>query len=255
MSKIFRFRLLSLFRKRRVESELAAELRFHLEKQIETNIAAGMSPHDARAAALRLFGGIEQIKEDCRDVHRMNLIENFTQDVRYGARGLMRTPLLVLVAAVSIGLGIGANITIFSLFHAVLLDGPTAREPEHLVHVVAGNSIQISYPNFRDLEVSKLFDALAGYKADPENLVNLRLGDETKAVYSQFVTANYFDLMGVQPILGRAFSADEARPEGDPHLVILSYGCWQRRFGGDAAILGARAQSEWSSIHRAGRLA
>jgi len=238
MSKISRFRLLSLFRKRHVERELAAELRFHLEKQIETNIAAGMSPPDARSAATRLFGGVEQIKEDCREIQRLNLIENFIQDVRYGARSLMRTLLLVLVAALSIGLGIGANITIFSLFHAVLLDGPTAREPEHLVHVVAGNSIQISYPNFRDLEESKLFGSLAAYKADPENLVNLRLGDETKAVYSQFVSSNYFDLMGVQPILGRTFSANEARPEGDPHLVILSYGCWQRRFGADAAMLG-----------------
>ena len=238
MSKIFQFRLFSLFRKRRVESELAAELRFHLEKQIEVNIAAGMSPTDARAAALRLFGGIEQIKEDCRAVHRLNLIENLLQDIRYGARGLMRTPLLVLVAAVSIGLGIGANITIFSLFHAVLLDGPTARKPEHLMHVVAGNSNQISYLNFTDLQQSELFDTLAAYKADPENLVNLRFGNETKAVYSQFVSANYFDLLGVQLILGRAFAANEARPEADPHLVILSYGCWLRRLGGDAAILG-----------------
>src|SRR2546427_8978283 len=97
MSKIFQFRLFSLFRKRRVESELAAELRFHLEKQIELNIAAGMSPQDAHAAALRLFGGIEQIKEDCREVRGLTLIENFIQDVHYGARGLMRTPLLVLV--------------------------------------------------------------------------------------------------------------------------------------------------------------
>src|SRR5437773_8202359 len=128
-----RFR--SLFRKSTVEQELSNELRFHLEKLIEEKVAKGMPAEEARYAALRELGAVEQIKEECRDMRRVSYLEDFLQDVRYGLRQLRRSPAFTAVAVLTLALGIGANTAIFSLFDTVMLRLLPVQKPEELVLV------------------------------------------------------------------------------------------------------------------------
>ena len=126
-------RLRSLFRRARVEQELDEELRYHLERQTEENIAKGMTPDEARYAALRAMGGVERRKEECRDKRRVRLIEDLIQDLRYGLRMLRKSPGFTAVAALSLALGIGANTAIFSVFDPLVIKSLPVEDPDQLV--------------------------------------------------------------------------------------------------------------------------
>jgi putative ABC transport system permease protein len=234
-------RVRSLFRKADVEKELSEELRFHLEKLIEEMIARGMKPEQARCAALRELGGTEQIKEECRDMRRVNHLENLMQDVRCGLRQLRRRPGFAAVAVFTLALGIGANTAIFSAVYAVLLKPLPFQDPDRLVCVEKKNPPRNWVRNpISAAEIlawrneSGAFEDLAAYTQTSCVLVGMGEPEEDPC---ERVSGNLFALLGVSPLRGRTFSADEDRAEG-PGAAILSYGLWRRRFGGDEQAIG-----------------
>src|SRR5215470_14201711 len=147
-----KLRLQALFFKSKIEEELDEEVRFHLEREIEENIVRGMTPEEARSAAIRSFGGVERIKEESRDVRGIRLLEEVWQDLRYGARMLLKQPGFTLIAALTLALGIGASTAIFSIVDAVLLRPLPYPEAERLLSLkevdAKGRQITFAAPNF-----------------------------------------------------------------------------------------------------------
>ncbi|MGC2285992.1 MAG: ABC transporter permease [Candidatus Acidiferrum sp.] len=232
----------ALLRKNHAEQELGSELRFHIERQTEENLAAGMSMQEARRAALREFGGVEQVKEECRETRRANHLENLFQDVRYGLRMLVKSPSFTFFAVAVLALGIAANSAIFSIADAVLLQPLPYRDANRLV-MVWEDSSAFGFPkdtpapgNFADWRSrNQVFEdvsatsfggsfALTG-QGNPEKLTG------------RDVTANLFSVLGVTPALGRDFRPEDDLPGAAP-VAILSHGLWLRRFGGDPQIIG-----------------
>ena len=235
--------LRSFFLRGRLESEMNDELRFHLERQIEDNVKAGMTRKEAHYAALRSFGGVEQIKEKCRGTRGIRFLEELWQDIRYGARMLRRNPGFTSVAVVTLALGIGANTAIFSVVHGVLLRPLPYRDPERLAAVLTNiNSFDTgsSYLNFKDWrEQSGLFEDMACYR---EESLALRGFDEPERIKVGLVPANLFPLLGVPPVLGRQFSFEEV--DRGERVVVLSYGLWQLRFQASPDVIGRTVELE-----------
>ena len=140
-----KLRLRSLTRGGDVDAAMQREIRQHLDEQIAENLARGMSPAEARTAAIRAFGPVGLIEEECRDTRRVAFVQNFTQDLRYTLRSLARQPLLVLAATISIAVAVGANSTIFSIATELMLSAPTTRRPDQLVHIRMGNGSHVAY--------------------------------------------------------------------------------------------------------------
>jgi putative ABC transport system permease protein len=234
-----RFR--SVFLKSRVEQELSDELRFHLEELIEEKVAKGMMPRDARYAALRELGGVDQIKEECRDMRRVSYIENFLQDVRYGLRQLRRNPGFTAVAVLTLALGIGANTAIFSVVNAVLLRPLPFVHPEQLVQVFQALPQQsitgagVSYPNFIDWSrQSRVFKEIAAVRRGAFTLTGK---GEPTYVNTANVTSSLFSLTGARPISGRTLLLEDDKPGAEP-VVVMSEGLWRQRFGSDPSVVG-----------------
>ena len=242
LRKLFH-RLRASLRRGKIESELEHELRFHLEMQTAENMRRGMSEEEARRAAQRSFGGVEQTKETYRDIARFRWIEDFWKDLQYGARMLLKNPGFTLVAVLAFALGIGANTAIFSVVNAVLLKPLPYYDPQRLVLVteVAGDKEggwideyagSIDYILWQT--ESKVFDHLVAFTSG--NIFLTGRG-EPERLDSVWATANLFPSLGVAPQLGRTFTPEEDR-SGGARVVILSHSFWQRRFGGDPAIIG-----------------
>lgn len=240
---LLRLRLCSLFGRSRVESELADELSFHLEQQIAENCAAGTPADEARLAALRAWGGVSQIQEECSEMRMTTAIESVYYDLRYALRVLRKNPAFAAASILVPALGIGANTAIFSVANAVLLRPLPFPDSERVMRLwdtygAPGNYGPISYPNFQDWRAwNRSFSDMAVFAE--RGYVLTGAGDATP-LQAVAASANFFDVLGVQPALGRSFLPDEDRP-GANHgsdSAVLGDRLWRRQFGGDAAILG-----------------
>ena len=233
---VVRLRARSLFRRSRADEELDRELRAHLEYQVDENIARGMSAEDARRAAVSTFGGVERVREEARDARGVSVMENLVRDLRYSLRGLLHEPMLLLAATVSIALGVGGNLAVFSLAREFVFAPPSVRRPSEVVQMEVSHGSHADYRKWLDLNASGVLAGIAGYSF--ERQVNWLDGDAAVAIIPMMVTANFFDVTGMPVAKGRPFTATEARAEGDPRVVVVSHEFWQRQLGGDANVIG-----------------
>ena len=230
----------NLFHKANVEHELAEEIRAHLDLLTEEKINEGLSPAAARRAALVELGGVEQVKEGVREVRHGRLLEDLAQDARYALRSLRKHPGFTTVAILTLALGIGANTAIFSVINAVLLRPLPYENANRLVVVVETVAEKpiggASFPNFADWRnQNTVFANLAAVRQ--RESFNLTGTGESERLQGRLVSANFLSTLGVKPIRGRDLVAEDDRPGATP-AVLLSYGLWQRRFGGDEKIVG-----------------
>jgi predicted permease len=239
-----------LFHRRKHEEALEKELRFHLDLHTSDLIAQGYSPEEARRQARLTLGGPEQVKEMCRDVRGTRWLGDLLQDLRYGARMLAKHPGFTAVAVLALALGIGVNTAILSAVNGFVLRPLPVEKPAELIAPYWGRKMdthvwgKFSYPNYVDLrEQNQSFSNLCAWSetsAAISSSESRNAGDNERAevVWGDLVSSNYFDVMGVKPILGRSFLPEEdVTPNAHP-VVVLSYSFWQRRFNTDAAILG-----------------
>jgi predicted permease len=236
-------KITALFRRKQLDAEMAEELRTHLERRTEANLGAGMSPDEARYAAQRQFGGVEQIHEHCRDQRSARWLEDFMRDVQYGGRALRKNPGFTATAVLILALGIGANTAVFSLMHRMLFAHLPVEAPEQLMVVERHNLAQsdlttFPFSFFENLASDKnVFDsAIARTRGTERVTIDTESGG--KPAKGELVSGNYFAVLGVRPHLGRLLTAaDDITPGAHP-VVVLSYHFWERNFGGDPAIVG-----------------
>jgi macrolide transport system ATP-binding/permease protein len=235
-------RLTALFRRQRLEGDLDEELRSHLEMAVELNRRKGMTAEDARREAMKSFGGIEQTKEIYRDQRGLPMIESTLQDLRFGLRMLRRSPGFSILAILCLTLGIGANAAVFSWVEGILFRPyPAVTHQEQLLALTGtarGESepTGISWPDILDLQRScTLVDSFIVTKIMG---TTLSIGDRAEVTTGSIVSANYFDAIGIHPILGRGFEPVEDSGRNAHPVTVISYQLWQGRFKGDPQIIG-----------------
>jgi predicted permease len=237
-------RLKSLFRRNKVESELSEELQAHIERETEKLVSRGLPRDEARRRARLAFGGFDKVNEECREARGVYLLETSLQDLRYAARTLRKNPGFTAVIVLTLALGIGASTAVFSIVNSVLLKALPYPAAERIVFPwrLAPHGIQLGYdeipwgrPEFLLMsKESKAFQFLGAFKSDSFNLTG---SGEPVRLNGLRASAGFFPVLGVEPMLGRFFNAEEDRA-GNEHVAILSYSLWQEQFGGDPAIVG-----------------
>ena len=236
-------RIVSLFRnllrKNTVEQALDDELRSSVELLTEEKMNAGLSPSEARRQALIELGSVEQVKEEVRAIRAGRLLEDLAKDVHYGFRTLAKSPGFSAAVALTLALGIGANTAIFTVVNAVLLNPLRYAEPDRLIALYSRTPnydfASISYPNFLDwVRDNHPFSALAAYRPDDFNLTGR---GEPERLAGEMVSASFFPLLSVQPVLGRALLPEEDQTGARP-VALISGGLWKRKFGSSKDALG-----------------
>ncbi len=232
-------RLRSLTRRSKVEGELDDELRFHFEQHVHRSVSAGVARQEAVRLARLEFGGIDQVKEECRDARGVRLMENFIQDIRYALRTLAKSPGFAIVALLTLALGIGANTAIFSVVYGVMLAPLPYQDSSRLMVLnettpMVG-SVALSYPNFLDWRAqSHSYSQLA---AVTQTEWNMSGGSQPETVQGEAVSPNYLAMLGVRPMIGRDFQAAEEKA-GTNRVAMLHYSMWRSHFGADPNVLG-----------------
>src|SRR5258705_4093344 len=239
---VLRMRFRSLAKRLRVETELDKELRYHIERQTEENIATGMNAREAREAAYRMFGGVSQIEEECRDMRQTQYLEDFLQDLRYAVRMLGKSPAFTVVIVLTLALSIGANSAIFSVIDGVLLKPLPYPQPERIARVFYRSASYPKFPvnpwDFLDFRARRRsFGHFAMYTHADVQLSGT--GTDPVKLSAFRISSGYFRVLGVQPARGREFDFSEERP-GNGSVVILSDRVWRNQFGAVTDILGRK---------------
>jgi len=247
-----------LFSRRRLYGELSEEIREHLEEKIEELVAGGMSREEAAYAARREFGSVTLTEEDSRTVWRWPRVENMIEDVRYGLRVLRKSPAFTAVAVLTLALGIGANTAIFSVVNAVLFQPLPFRDPGRLM-VVWHTPPQKSFPGVTKFVVSPanyldwrdqnhVFEQMSAVGFGKFNLTGM---GQPESVEGRAVSADFFSLLGVQPVLGRGFLEEEDQP-GHGNVAVISHEFWQTHFAGSRDVLGKQIKLDDKSYEVVG---
>jgi predicted permease len=236
-----------LFRRKDVEREMDAEMRFHFDKLLEDFRFQGHSPEEARRRARLEFGGIDQLKDDARDTRLADYVDRFAREIRMAGRNLLRSPGFTAVAILTLALGIGVNTVMFSLFDQLLLRDLPIRNPDRLV-AFHGNFVtpgmyrssdrlmSFSWPKYRDFrDRCPVFEGVAARFVTPGSL---EYNGAAERVAVELVSGNYFDVIGVGAAVGRVLTPEDTRGATGQPVIVLGYTYWQRRFGGDRGIVG-----------------
>jgi putative ABC transport system permease protein len=248
----------NLFRRRGVDRDLDQEVRSYAELLADEKIRSGASPEAARRETLMELGGVEQVKEEVRDLRAGRTLESFAQDMRYGSRLLVKSPAFTLVATLSLALGIGANTSIFQLLDVVRLRTLPVPHPQELseIYLVNTTGIRGSTQSSFDALTNPIWEQLRDHRPDAFSgllawgEVGFNIAPRGQARYAQglWVSGDFFNVLGVQPMLGRVFTAaDDHRGCGLPGAVV-SYAFWRRELGGDPAAVGRRITLDFNPV-------
>ncbi len=233
----------NLFHRTRVDDALDEELRAYVAGIVAEKVRAGMSPRDAERAARLELGGYDVVKENVRDARTGALLDGLLRDCRFAARTLRKTPMFTVVAVVALALGIGATTTMLSVVRSVLVQPLSYADADRLAVILHDGRNPASPRNFRDwrAQTRSFSDMAAAEYWSPD----LTSGDNPTQVPALRITSRMLPMLGVAPLLGRVFSAAEEEP-GNDHVVVLSYGLWQRMFGGRRGVLGSTVSLDGS---------
>jgi putative ABC transport system permease protein len=235
--RILTSRFLGLFRKRARERDLDREIRTHIEMLVAANLRRGMTPADARYAAMRDFGGVEQVKQAYRERRGLLFVETIFQDIRYAFRMMRQNRAFAAMAVLSLALGIGANTAIFSLVDAVMVKYLPVERPKELLQVIMGGDKELTNPIWEQVRDQQ--DVFSGVFAFAPARFNLSAGGEVHYVAGVLASGDYFGTLGVPPVLGRLLTPSDDRRACSP-VAVLSYGFWQSRYAGDRAAVGRK---------------
>jgi putative ABC transport system permease protein len=252
LSRLLR-RLRALVGRRAAERDLDDELRFHLDMEIEHNVSLGLSTETARRTALHDFGGVARVKDDARDARGLRLLEDLLRDLRLAARALRRSPAYTLVALLTLALGIGATTAVFTVVDGVLLRPLPYVEPDRLVRLFertdGGDHTDFAGANFHDLQrESRTLQRVAFFGSGDATVLGAA---QPLRVQAASVSAHFFDVLGVRPLMGRTFLPDE--PISLAALpTVVSYRFWQSVLGGDPAFARRTLRAEGATLRIVG---